>query len=513
MPTPASLALFGVLHPDDPAKVTAELEAFVGDDDGLCIEYPTRRLGIGEIAQVLVRTPLFVIGAAILGTVVQRPLYVWLNRDIFPTEVVAVRRLVDEERPVHGVDTEHPMLACLDAGPAVVLGHWLPFLVIAWFTPIQTAVTMAVALGTLWMPPLVRRRGHRYLAVGLVVASLVAVGVLIASGLLSVWLVLVGALITLVTLGRTVGDRNGAMLERVRTVADREGYENVVLITGRNHLGGLAERLAAMDIDLDRVHVSLWRRDGRTCSAVDPEWLPTVRRSMNPAVDGYELRPEQSASTVGRRIGAALIDAILVGVAVGVLWIVIAFGFVAVGVESSPPVALGILGLSLLLVVCYHALFEGLTAATPGKWLLGLRVVDNHGDRIGLRAAVGRNLLRPVALLAGYLLTGVAVVSSDRSQHVSDRLAGTVVVRRKRVGDSAAGTGAPSDDKSTVSTAGAPEPTPERADVTPSSATTPVGQEPTAVAADTETQQNATHDDESADRSDNAENWWPYERS
>jgi uncharacterized RDD family membrane protein YckC len=64
-----------------------------------------------------------------------------------------------------------------------------------------------------------------------------------------------------------------------------------------------------------------------------------------------------------------------------------------------------------LLWVTYYAVLEGLFGATIGKGLARLRVTDLEGRRIGLQAAVVRNLARLLDVLPfGYLLGGILVL-------------------------------------------------------------------------------------------------------
>ena len=67
---------------------------------------------------------------------------------------------------------------------------------------------------------------------------------------------------------------------------------------------------------------------------------------------------------------------------------------------------------------------------TPGKKVLGLRVMDEHGLKLRPEQVVVRNLLRFVdALPVFYALGGIVALFSSRSQRLGDLAAGTVVVR------------------------------------------------------------------------------------
>ena len=67
--------------------------------------------------------------------------------------------------------------------------------------------------------------------------------------------------------------------------------------------------------------------------------------------------------------------------------------------------------------------------ATPGKLILGMRVVDTKGQRIGFAQASGRffaSLLSGLLFCIGYLM----VAFSAHKQALHDRIAGTLVVHR-----------------------------------------------------------------------------------
>ena len=70
---------------------------------------------------------------------------------------------------------------------------------------------------------------------------------------------------------------------------------------------------------------------------------------------------------------------------------------------------------------------------TPGKRACGLRVVEEGGEAIGLRASAVRNLLR---LLEGpptfYVPAIVSILATRRNQRLGDLAAGTLVIREPR---------------------------------------------------------------------------------
>ena len=98
-----------------------------------------------------------------------------------------------------------------------------------------------------------------------------------------------------------------------------------------------------------------------------------------------------------RRFAAQLIDGFLYGVAVAVVVTVLGGDDTAVS------------GLTALVALVYYSYFEGARGQTPGKRVLGIRVVDAgaaDGRPIGYGRAAIRHLMSYVsgfALLIGYL--------------------------------------------------------------------------------------------------------------
>ncbi|MBN2872531.1 MAG: RDD family protein [Halothiobacillaceae bacterium] len=78
----------------------------------------------------------------------------------------------------------------------------------------------------------------------------------------------------------------------------------------------------------------------------------------------------------------------------------------------------------------YYAFLESSAwQATPGKRLLGMKVVDRQGERIGFWRATGRHfakILSALILLVGFLM----VAFTRRKQGLHDILAGCLVVNR-----------------------------------------------------------------------------------
>ena len=85
----------------------------------------------------------------------------------------------------------------------------------------------------------------------------------------------------------------------------------------------------------------------------------------------------------------------------------------------------------LFIIFAYLILMEAYTGWTVGKLILGLRVVDRSGNKIGLSKSVIRNLLRFVDGLPALNILGIVLIaSSPRGQRFGDRVAKTYVIRQ-----------------------------------------------------------------------------------
>lgn len=134
----------------------------------------------------------------------------------------------------------------------------------------------------------------------------------------------------------------------------------------------------------------------------------------------------------GRRLGATLVDGLLLGAA-GALLLYLAYG-PAYFVWSADPdrerliygpaeVLINYVLPVVVTVACWHYL-----AGTPGKLLLGCRVVD---ARRGRPPGWGRALLRYLGYFVSALPLGLGflwILWDRRKQGFHDKIAGTVVV-------------------------------------------------------------------------------------
>ena len=134
---------------------------------------------------------------------------------------------------------------------------------------------------------------------------------------------------------------------------------------------------------------------------------------------------------VAHRFVALLIDGVLfffialfMGIATGGGYSTRSAGTHEFGVQAGTRATLA----TLILFFAYYVISEAVFGQTLGKRVVGLRVVDEKGQQIGLGAAVIRNLLRIVDGLFFYLVGAVLVWTSSKGQRLGDRAAHTCVV-------------------------------------------------------------------------------------
>ena len=98
-------------------------------------------------------------------------------------------------------------------------------------------------------------------------------------------------------------------------------------------------------------------------------------------------------------------------------------------------VAIALLLLAQFIVETGYFIFWEVSTGgrSPGKFLVGLRVIRRDGLPIDVRSSVIRNLMRIVDLLPGEYLIGItSILLSPGGQRLGDHVAGTIVVRLDR---------------------------------------------------------------------------------
>ena len=138
------------------------------------------------------------------------------------------------------------------------------------------------------------------------------------------------------------------------------------------------------------------------------------------------VRLEHEIAGLGSRAAAAVIDQSII--AVMILALLLLRGVSGVGGNWTGALAvLAAFGVWYGYFIFFEALRDG---QTPGKRMLGIRVVMETGHPISVGAAVIRNLLRTADFLPPpYLLGAILVAVHPRARRLGDLVAGTVVVR------------------------------------------------------------------------------------
>jgi uncharacterized RDD family membrane protein YckC len=163
----------------------------------------------------------------------------------------------------------------------------------------------------------------------------------------------------------------------------------------------------------------------------DPYRLPS------PSLGGpdADLHALVAVPGLAQRWVAAVVDGSLTLLPVLGAWTAtIVMATLSSGADGQLPPALqvalgpGIYPLVLVAQVLYGALFEASSwQATPGKRLLGLRVISEAGGRLSLPQALIRNATKALGLLLCNFLA-FSVLVDDKRRGVWDRVVGTRVI-------------------------------------------------------------------------------------
>jgi uncharacterized RDD family membrane protein YckC len=145
---------------------------------------------------------------------------------------------------------------------------------------------------------------------------------------------------------------------------------------------------------------------------------------------------------IGSRGAAALIDSLIQGVVSAVFLIALGGGAAVLrALSDESDLASSILVALMAIVVFgltmgYYMLFEILwSGQTPGKRIVGVRVLRENGYPIRPVDAVIRNLVRIVdSLPFGYAVGVITMLLNARARRLGDFAAGTMVVREGGLG-------------------------------------------------------------------------------
>lgn len=177
-----------------------------------------------------------------------------------------------------------------------------------------------------------------------------------------------------------------------------------------------------------------------------------VRRIV---ADGMERPRGQlgtQTETLGKRIVALIVDAVIIGVVTAVISLILALAsarFAGLG---------GLLG--GIITFAYFIYMEGAYGQTIGKKLMNIVVVTEAGGDCDMTDSAIRNVLRVVDGLFAYLVGLVVIILTEENQRIGDIVGDTLVV--EVAADSAEaphGSRAGSEPAKSTATEGAAEPT------------------------------------------------------
>ena len=128
-----------------------------------------------------------------------------------------------------------------------------------------------------------------------------------------------------------------------------------------------------------------------------------IRPFVTPEGVDLELR----IASAGLRFGALLVDLILIALALFLFSLFMLW--VGLASRSDVTVVVWMLGAFVLRTFWFIGFELGSRAATPGKRLMGIRVVARNGGRLTADAVVARNLIRELEIFLPLMMLGNGV--------------------------------------------------------------------------------------------------------
>jgi len=141
-------------------------------------------------------------------------------------------------------------------------------------------------------------------------------------------------------------------------------------------------------------------------------------------------------SGLASRVFALLVDIIIQTVAVIVVLIVLAVFSVTVDFEGGSSFGMIIMLIAVFLFEWGYFIFFELVwnGRTPGKKLMGCRVIRDGGLPVNFTASFIRNLIRPLDYFLSALMIGFFIVfASPTYKRLGDLAAGTIVIVERRM--------------------------------------------------------------------------------
>jgi uncharacterized RDD family membrane protein YckC len=160
---------------------------------------------------------------------------------------------------------------------------------------------------------------------------------------------------------------------------------------------------------------------------------------------------QKPTQVIGRRVAAFVIDWIVWGAIIAIAWYALTkdvgsgscvgggitingkcHGFTSSGNRTAW------IAISAIVTIALFVAMQGLTGKTPGKAMLGIKVVNRDGERPG----IGRTIVRELMWIVDFWIVAlIAALASQNNQRLGDMVAGTYVVDRNFAGAIAGGGG------------------------------------------------------------------------
>lgn len=155
-----------------------------------------------------------------------------------------------------------------------------------------------------------------------------------------------------------------------------------------------------------------------------------ARSRRDDEVSGQDASTVRMAS-LGRRFAARLVDTLIaiLPIAVVMTWALLDGSSASLQAAGSDGAQMGYVGWALL-VTCVFSAMEGHLGISPGKALMGIRVVGEDLRACGFGRGIARNLLFVVDGLLTYQVGVMMLALSKRQQRLGDMAAKTLVIRK-----------------------------------------------------------------------------------
>lgn len=171
----------------------------------------------------------------------------------------------------------------------------------------------------------------------------------------------------------------------------------------------------------------------KVCLSCKPDFV----RSLSEGVSSVNATGDMVLASRWRRLGAHLLDSLIVGSAFSI--VIVALVFIMVGSvqswQNNPESAFaffivyfGTIFGSLLVFILYEAIMVSKTGATFGKKIVGIKVVTADGGPVSFGRALGRGLSKILSGMVMYIGYLMLLFDSEKKRALHDHICSTSVV-------------------------------------------------------------------------------------